>query len=245
MRAAALFALLLPLAGPVGCDLITGSDDENDGSIHGTWVLQEDAGASYLEITSTTITVYDEEAGGCFTVRENEIVSRDGDRFTLSPVGSDLYFTYTIRREDDSLVIGFEDRTITYQPSDQDVAQLDVCTGGGDDPSIDCAALPAVSIGQTISGELTTGDPIVDSRYFDLYGLTLTAATAVRIDATSDVIDTRLFLYEADGTPITADDDGGTGTNSRVEADLQAGCHRIEVTSYFAEETGAYTLQVN
>ena len=245
-RAAARVALaLLALTGLAGCDLVTGSDQE-EGDIIGTWVLEEGGTASYLEVTSTTITVYDEEPDGCFVVRQAEILGRAGDRYTLSPAGSDRAFTYTIRRDADTLVITFEDRTITYQASDQDLSRLDVCTGGGSDPGIECSTLPAVSIGQTISGELTTSDSMDDGRYFDLYGLTLDAETAVQIDAASDVIDPYLYLYRADGTLIAQNDDAGDSTfDASIATTLQAGCYRIEVTSYFGEQVGPYTLSAN
>lgn len=241
-----ILALLLPLAGLAGCDSITGSSS-GDG-IEGTWVLVDGDYTTYVRITSNTVAVYDGYMDSCFERISFNIVSHDGDVYTLGYQLSDQTMTVTIVRNGDNLVVTFADGSETYQSSNQNVDQLELCTadtGGGADPSIDCSSLPAISVGQTINGELNTSDDINSGRYFDLYGLTLGSPTQVQIDAVSDPVDMYLYLYESDGTFLGEDDDGGTGYNSKMTPTLQAGCYRIEVTSFSDGETGVYTLSVS
>lgn len=248
--AARLALLLLPLVGLAGCDAITGSDDE--ASIEGTWVLTEGSSTLYLEITDTTVTVYDGVAGECFDIMELDIVGRDGATYTLEDPDSGYPVDVFMRVVDGQLSVGEPEGDTDpelYAPSDQDVSQLEECVytdgGGGTDPAIDCSSLPAITVGQSIDGELTTSDPVFEGNYFDLYGLTLDASTEVRIDLTSRSIDAYLFLYESDGTYIDEDDDGGADLDASLTTTLPAGCYRIEATSYFGDETGPYTLSVN
>lgn len=240
-----VLALLIPILGLAGCDAITGASDSD--SIQGSWVRTEGGQTTYVEITSARIIVYDGRSDSCFQRAVYDIIDQDGDEYTLSgPTTTTGIFT--IRRQGDDLVIDDEGESRTFSPSDQDLAQLDICgvdTGGGADPTIDCSTLPAIDVGQTVTGELASTDEMNNGRYFDLFGLTLTAATEVHIAATSDAVDTYLYLYESDGTYIMEDDDGGTGPNASMTTTLDAGCYRIELTSYFSAETGTYTLSVN
>ncbi len=239
--------LLLPMMGLAACDELTGSDD--DDGIEGTWVLTEGSESVFLQITSSTVTVYDGEIDDCFYIETYNLTPQEGDQYTIAEPNSGFSFTVTIRRDGDNLIVGFENETEVYEPSDQDLSQLEECAveaGGGGDPSITCSELPAISVGQAIDGELTTSDDMYEGRYFDLYGLTLSSETSVQIDATSDPVDTYLYLYEGDGTYITENDDASSETfNSRINTTLSAGCYRIEVTSWGDGETGAYTVSVN
>jgi hypothetical protein len=242
--------LMIPFAGLAGCDAILGSDAEEEG-IEGTWVFEDGDFRVFLRITSTDVTVWDGMVGDCYYMEEYTITAQDGDEYTLTEASSSFSLTITIRREGDTLVIGIGgEQTEVYQSSDQDVTQLEICpvqAGGGDDPAIDCSALPAITVGQTINGELNTGDTMADDgRYFDLYGLTLGGQTTVQIDAVSDPIDTYLYLYEDDGTFIAENDDADINTfNSRINTTLTAGCYRVEVTSFGSGETGTYSVSVN
>lgn len=243
--------LLLPLVGLAGCDAITGNDD--DDSIQGTWVDSGGTFPFYLEITNSSVTVYDGEEGGCFYIERYTIVSSDGDTYTLEEQTSSFQADVVLRVVDGDLHVTLSSEqgseTEVYTRSDQDVSQFEECTvdaGGGGDPSITCSELPAITVGQTINGELTTGDAMDSGRYFDLYGLTLGSQTQVQIDAMSDPVDTYLYLYGADGTYITENDDADSSTfDSRISMTLDAGCYRVEMTSWGDGETGAYTLSVN
>ena len=252
-RIAIRLALLLTLAfgGLAGCDAISGLTGDDD-SIEGVWMVDEGTFVVFLEITSSTITVYDGDPSECFYIEVFNITNVDGDQYTITQAGTSFSITLTIRRDGDNLSISFTDNGTTeteiYQPSDQDVSQLQECTvaaGGGDDPAISCSALPAISVGQTINGDLSSSDDTFEGAYFDLYGLTLGSSTTVQIDAASSEFDTYLYLYQGDGTYIANNDDGGTGTDSSLSITLDAGCYRIEITSFFSGETGSYTLSVN
>lgn len=247
IRALALaLTFVLPVVGLAGCDAITGSSDSD--STQGTWVLVEGNQTTFVEVTVSTIIVYDGRLDSCFERAVYDIIHQDGDTYTLSgPVATEVAI-FTITRQGDDLVIDDQGQRRTFAASDQDLAQLDLCgvdAGGGADPSIDCSTLPTISLGQTVVGELSVGDDMNSGRYYDLYGLTLTSQIQVTIAAASNAVDTYLYLYESDGTFVTKNDDGGTGPNSSMMPTLDAGCYRIELTSYFSGETGSYTLSVN
>lgn len=101
-----------------------------------------------------------------------------------------------------------------------------------------------ITLGQTIAGSLGTTDCTLSQSYADIYRLTLTTAQSIRIDLTSGAFDTFLVLYDANGTLITTDDDGGLITDSRIDRSLAAGTYYIASTSYSAGRTGAYQLSV-
>lgn len=242
-----LVALLVPLLALAGCDLITGGDDEP--SVEGTWVQVRDTDSIYLEITSSTLTVYDGVYGDeCYQIVTFAILDHDGDTYTLQRAGTSSTLLLTMTVVDGQLQINEATSSTqpqVYDPSDQDVSQLPECVGGGADPTIDCSTLPAITVGAAIDGALTPEDDAYAGSYYDLYGLTLDATTQVQIDMMSDSIDTYLLLYESDGTYVDENDDGGAGFNSRLTASLGAGCYRIEATSYDAGETGPYSLTVD
>lgn len=62
----------------------------------------------------------------------------------------------------------------------------------------------------------------------------------------STEFDSYLYLYQADGTLITENDDA---SDASVSAGLQIQmipvCYRIEVTSFGDGETGAYTARID
>ena len=79
------------------------------------------------------------------------------------------------------------------------------------------------------------------------YSFTLGTAASVEIDLVSSEFDAWLTLREgADvtGRSLIHDDDGGQGSNARIDTALSAGTYTIEATSYAPGETGAFTLTV-
>lgn len=220
-------------------------------SIEGTWVYADsDAGyTEYLEITSSSVTVYSEDVGGCFTIVALDIVSQNGDVFTMrAPDGTEA--DLIVRLEAGQLVLADPQEPENewyYNPSNVDVSTLEECEprGSGGDPAIACSDLPAIDVGQSITGELSTSDSQAGGWYYDLYGLTLSSAQEVQIDLTSTQIDTYMLLYAGDGSYITENDDVGDSLNSQIIVTLDAGCYRIEASSYDMGETGSYTLSVN
>ena len=109
-----------------------------------------------------------------------------------------------------------------------------------------CAERSEIQVGQSSSGSLTGTDCIVsDSYYTDFWTLTVGSEASVIIDLSSSTFDTFMFLYDSGGSILASDDDGGTGTNSRIAIALSAGTYVIEASSFSAFETGSYTLQVS
>ena len=97
-------------------------------------------------------------------------------------------------------------------------------------------ALADDCVSPNFSGEL--------ARY---YSFTLETPATVEIDLVSSEFDAWLALREgadAEGRALVQDDDGGQGTNSRIDTALSAGTYTIEATSYAPGETGAFTLTV-
>ena len=91
-------------------------------------------------------------------------------------------------------------------------------------------------------------DRLPPVRYKSMYDFSLSRAGYVTIDLESDV-DTYLFLLEDRPWPrkdreLARDDDGGSGTNSRITYWLRAGNYRIEATTYHARQTGTFTLHI-
>ena len=51
-------------------------------------------------------------------------------------------------------------------------------------------------------------------------------------------------LLDATGTELASNDDGGAGTNFRIETAVEAGVHYVDVRGYAETRTGPYTLSI-
>lgn len=215
----------------------------------GTWVSSTPDFIEYLEITATTLTVYSGPTGGCLDTTVFEIVERAGRVYRLMGVGPDDSFQIIIELGENQLSIAnalTPDQPIIYQATEQDLASLDLCGPGPDDPSIDCLALPGVQLGDTIAGELTADDAAYGGWFYDLYGLIVDGPRQVQIDVRSETIDGFLRVFAADGTFIDGNDNvSPSTTDASVTVELDRGCHRIEASTAIQGEVGAYTLTVN
>lgn len=107
-----------------------------------------------------------------------------------------------------------------------------------------CTTPGAITVGQTVTGALATGDCEVDGGFADIYTLAVTAPTSVAIDLSSSAFDAYLELRNASGAIITTGDDTDD-TDARIIRSLAAGSYRIYATSYFPGETGSYVLSVS
>lgn len=236
--------LILPLLALVGCDSITGDDDD----ITGTWTATSDGSTEYLVITDTDVTVYTSDTGDtCFEQFNLDIISSTGDTYTLREAGSSFTADVVIRRSGDNLEVESEGESMIYSPTNANVSELDICAGGGDgDTSTACTQLEQITVGGTATGTLSTTDATAPSgAFYDLYGLQLSSQQEVQIDLSSNEIDTYLYLYESNGTLVASNDDAGETYDSSLTVTLSSGCYRIEASSYDAGETGSYTLSVN
>jgi outer membrane protein assembly factor BamB len=115
-----------------------------------------------------------------------------------------------------------------------------------------CAPSP-ISIGQTVNGNLTTGDcPLGDGTFYDPYSFTATAGQQVAISMTSSQFDTFLILNRPDGSVLSVDDDGGGGTNSRIPGGAGfitlpvSGTYTIWANAFSpSNTTGSYSLTLS
>lgn len=236
--------------------LFDATDDDPGGfdecTVFSTWVRQFESGGQplyeYLDITSGTLRLYLGVPDECVVGIAFDIVGQDGNTFTLSNPAGEV-FDIILVVEDGRLSVASADApgdVTVYDPTTDDPSTYEACepvpTPG--DPSIDCSTLPPISVGEAIDGELTTDDPNY-GWYYDLYGLTLAATQEITISMTSSDFNTYIQLWEADGTFIEADDDGGDGTDSSLTITLDAACYRIEASSFATDVTGAYALSVN
>jgi hypothetical protein len=117
-----------------------------------------------------------------------------------------------------------------------------------------CDFVGSVSSVGSYSGSLASTDCKAGARgtsyNTDRYSFTASPGQQVAFFL-SGGFDTYLYLRNPAGTVIASNDDGGGGTNSRIPASSgvftlpagSAGTYVIEVTSYSAGATGAYTLQ--
>ena len=97
------------------------------------------------------------------------------------------------------------------------------------------------------SGALAAGDDRLEAgEYVDKYTFTGVPGQRLRLDLTSDDFDTYLVLDPPRGEGLQDDDGGGRVGHSRIEADLtEPGTYTVYVTSYAADETGAYDLAID
>lgn len=119
--------------------------------------------------------------------------------------------------------------------------------------SAGCTLTPT-SIGQTVSGDLTTSDcrsPIKGNQYYaDRYSFNASAGQQIALQLTSSEFDTHVYLLGTGGQTLSNDDDGGGGTNSRIPAGNgfftlpSNGTYIIEVSSSLENKTGKYTLSL-
>ena len=111
----------------------------------------------------------------------------------------------------------------------------------------------AISNGQTLNGDLSSGDcTLNDGSFYDAYSFTANANQQVTITMSGN-FDTYLILLAPDGTDI-AEDDNGAGpspnTNSRIPAGTglavlpQTGTYTIYANSSAAGQTGTYSISL-
>ena len=83
--------------------------------------------------------------------------------------------------------------------------------------------------------------------YAKHYTFTLTRRARVTIDLTSADQDAYLYLlsgHSPDGTELHHDDDSGTGSNSKLSVNLEAGDYTISASTYRTGRTGSFQVRV-
>ncbi len=106
-----------------------------------------------------------------------------------------------------------------------------------------------IILGQSVVGELSTLDGSSSNRLgsqADCFTFSSSADERIAITLSSDEFDAYLNLLDEDGSILDFDDDGGSGTDSRIGGfNVSASTpYTIEVTAYDEAETGSYTLSL-
>ena len=139
----------------------------------------------------------------------------------------------------------------SFAPGETGAFRLTLTVGGGGGGGGGCRLdnLGTLTGTVTVTGALDH-DCVSPNSYGQLaryYSFTLESAAAVEIDLVSSEFDAWLALREGadvEGRALVQDDDGGQGTNSRIDTALSAGTYTVEATSFAAGDTGAFTLTV-
>jgi len=99
---------------------------------------------------------------------------------------------------------------------------------------------------RVLTGTISAGDAVRDDgSWYDGWTLQLSNGERVVIAMTSADFDTYLTVVSPSGA-MTNDDDGGDGTNSRLELTAdRAGSWTIMANTFASGETGSYTLTVD
>ena len=111
------------------------------------------------------------------------------------------------------------------------------------------ADLGALTASQTVMGAWASDCPSTakSGSYAEYYTFTLNAPTQVEMNLTSSV-DAYLALRQGagrDGTMVTSNDNvGSRNPNSAINMMLAAGAYTVEATTFFAGQTGGFTLSV-
>ena len=121
------------------------------------------------------------------------------------------------------------------------------------DPPPADPCLDTLSSDGTTTSQWASGCDSVDraGSHARFYTFTLTQESAVTITLESDDADAYLYLRLGETKSGTAvndhveDDDAGEGTNSQIKESLTAGTYTIEATTYYAGETGSFTLTLS
>ncbi len=137
----------------------------------------------------------------------------------------------------------------TYRPGQAGTFGISVATQSASTPSSTLSScIGSISLGATVNGAWSSDCASAHraDRYARFYTFSVASRRRVQIDLVSSV-DTYLFLLQgnrADDSIIEADDDGGSGSNSRIIRTLDAGTYTVEATTFSTSRTGSFTLSV-
>jgi hypothetical protein len=106
-----------------------------------------------------------------------------------------------------------------------------------------------IRVGETLQGTLSEDDPVEeDGSFYDLYLVSGAPGERIVIDMRSTAFDAYLTggrLVDGAVEPLHRNDDGGAGTDARLEVALDAdGRYAVVANSFSSGMTGAYTLSV-
>ena len=190
---------------------------------------------------------------------ENCTYPGTSDELTINADGSATFLFFTSGRRLDIVNSNINGRVYTLVATRQSDGRWRIERVGddgagepsdpaGDDCSIeDLGTLRSTAL--TRSGSLARDcvSPNFSGKLARYYSFRLPERVEVQIDLMSSAFDAWLVLRagaDISGQQIQRDDDGGSGTDSRIARTLSAGTYTIEVTSFRPDTTGAFTLRV-
>lgn len=95
------------------------------------------------------------------------------------------------------------------------------------------------------NGYLGSGDRNDNGRYYDEYSFTMDGGQGAVVSVVSDTLDPVVEVYDAGGSLIGSDDDGGDGLNSLLEFTApRGGVYWVRVLTYGSGSTGPYDILV-
>jgi hypothetical protein len=104
---------------------------------------------------------------------------------------------------------------------------------------------PAIRLGQTIAGQLTTADVLrADDTYADGFSYVGRSGERLVITMRSADFDAWAVIDDPNGPLYEWNDDGAGGTDSRLEITLPHDGRYIILANSVSQSTGAYTLLV-
>ena len=100
--------------------------------------------------------------------------------------------------------------------------------------------------GVTVAASLSASDAVRDNgSHYDTWTTTVRAGQRLVIIMESDQLDAYLLLEGQDGAVVAQDDDGGSGSNARIDLRVpEAGQYRVIASSYGSSETGTYRIRI-
>ena len=107
---------------------------------------------------------------------------------------------------------------------------------GNDDHGNSIASATRINANSTTSGRLERGG---DN---DFFRVALTRSGTLEL-STSGSTDTYGYLLNSSGSVIARNDDGGAGTNFKIQKVLSAGTYYVQVRGYSRSTTGSYSLR--
>jgi hypothetical protein len=121
---------------------------------------------------------------------------------------------------------------------------------GGESVTPDPLPQPtSIRSGQTVNGELTESDPrMEDASRYDLYSFNARRGQEVVATMRSSAFDSYMALGQIDGesfNSIESNDDSAGGNDARINFRVpRDGAYVIRANSLFANQTGAYTVEL-
>ncbi|MFH1764682.1 MAG: PPC domain-containing protein [Gemmatimonadota bacterium] len=98
---------------------------------------------------------------------------------------------------------------------------------------------------ETYRGELDSKDELLSGAYLDVYEVEVKAGQRIIVDLRSDDFDTLLMVLDPEKEGEESDDFGYDTGHSHIEMlTLKDGTYSIYVTSFEADSSGAYVLQI-